>query len=289
MSERRETARRNSADAEWEFSEQARPELYRSGVKLSAIYPKKAHGVVKKNIFCISGLRPLPLFLCLILLIPTIVPGTATEPASVAFDAKRNLLAGTWKGGVCTYSFEAGDVLRVLRNDCASSDSLRCRYSWFRMGSHDCIALQPDEADNLSLQVLLIGETTESIAVIALGTPFVRIEGGEGINGIWKHMEPFTRVEWKLGVDTVEYRYTFIDPVTGREQVREVRNGVYRRANDRYEEGSLEVVFRDGNRAVVLPVVYKDMMYLFDLSPAKSLFGRVRESTAVADPLAAEE
>jgi hypothetical protein len=72
----------------------------------------------------------------------------------------------------------------------------------------------------------------------------------------------------------VEYRKTVFDFATGREAVVEEYRGVWKRAEGRYEPGSCEVTFGESGQSIVLPLVYRDMMYLFDLSPGKSLFIR---------------
>ncbi len=203
-------------------------------------------------------------------------PVPITEPSPGEATPKHELLTGTWSGGGCTYRIDPGGMLWIQRIG-APSDTLRGRYSWFRMGKHDCISMQREGGDILSLQVLLIGEVTESRAVIALGTPFMRAEKGKGIPGVWQHLDRLSRMEWKFGAETAEYRRTIYSPRPGGEQRVESRTGVYREASGKYEEGSFQLSFEDGSRAVILPIVYRNLMYVFDLSPAKSLFSRVRE------------
>lgn len=205
------------------------------------------------------------------------LPASApSPPPSGTAMSKRNLLAGTWRGGGCTYRIDSDGMVRIQRIG-VPGDSLRGRYAWFRMGDHDCISMQRENGDSLSLQVMLIGEVTDSRAVIALGTPFMRMERGKGIPGPWKHVDRLSRMEWKFGSETVEYRRTRINLQTGEEQVLESRAGSYHGANENYEDGSFQLSFQDGSGAVVLPIVYRNLMYLFDLTPVKSLFTRVRE------------
>jgi copper chaperone CopZ len=132
---------------------------------------------------------------------------------------------------------------------------------------------------------VLIGAVTDSRAVIALGTPFLRTERGRGVPGTWKHLDRLSRMEWKFGPDTAEYRRTRLNLKTGEEELAESRAGTYRAASEKYEDGSFLLSFRDGSQAVVLPIVYRNLMYLFDLTPAKSLFSRTREPVTEAGRL----
>lgn len=241
----------------------------------------------------------LPLLLVMLGNVPEIAPEPATgvtKPDSVASKTvpvapeqspgveitKRDLLMGTWKGGGCAYRIDPDGTMRIQRIG-APADTLRTRYAWFRMGNHDCITMHREDGDSLSLQVLLIGEVTDSRAVIALGSPFLRVETGKGITGTWKHLEHLSRMEWKLGPGTVEYRRTVVNPKTGEEQPAESRKGTFIPASGKYEDGSLQLSFDDGARAVVLPIVYRNLMYLFDLSPGKSLFSRIGDPISSAE------
>jgi hypothetical protein len=150
-------------------------------------------------------------------------------------------------------------------------------YSWFRLGEHDCIAFRKAIPGENDLEILLMGEMSDSTAIIALGTPFVRADSSRGLSGLWKHMEQCERMEWRFGPDTAEYRNTVFEPLTGTERMREERAGTLVKGEDN-EPGSFTVHFRDGKRATILPIIYRDIMYLFDLSPGKSYFVRERTS-----------
>lgn len=258
------------------------------------IYCKNEGRAVKYFKRRTSARRVLSVFFWFLLILLGIVSGTMPEPAidppaadraeSVpAPDAsgtpettsvtKRDLLSGAWTGGGCTYRIDPDGTILIHRVG-AASDSISGKYSWLTMGNHSCITMQRG-GNALSLQVYLIGDVTESRAVIALGTPFIRVGEGKGIPGTWKHMDRMSRMEWTLGPDTVDYRRTVINSRTLEEQVTEHRAGTYREAGGKYEDGSFQLSFQDGSRAVALPIVYRNLMYLFDLSPSKSLFTRV--------------
>lgn len=215
--------------------------------------------------------RILPCALFILLLL-TSGPSAQTGPGYTT--RKKERLVGAWNQRGLTYTFEDATTLNVTRLDGGPGGYIRGQYTWFTLGIHDCISFRKDPADSLSLQVVLIGEVTDSTAVLALGAPFVRSVPGRGLQGTWNHTENLTRIEWSFGSDTVEYRKTVFDFATGREAVVEEYRGVWKRAEGRYEPGSCEVTFGESGQSIVLPLVYRDMMYLFDLSPGKSLFIR---------------
>lgn len=185
---------------------------------------------------------------------------------------KRAALIGTWYRRTFIYTFEDSVRFRVVRP--GSRDIVRGRYSWVRIGTHDCISLWGARGDSTAVEILLVSEITDSTAVIGLGTPFVREGKGRGITGQWKHMEPFRRIDWTFGPGNVEYRSIVYHPSSGEGQIVEARAGTYSPAEDAAEPGSFAVRFGGGAEAMVLPLVYRDMLYVFDLSPGKAFFRR---------------
>ncbi len=79
-------------------------------------------------------------------------------------------------------------------------------------------------------------------------------------------------VQWNIGEATIDYSQVVLDLSTGEFKTVEERQGTYIRANRRYDAGRFYIDFQDGKKAVVLPIIYKDIMYMFDLSPRNSLF-----------------
>jgi hypothetical protein len=213
---------------------------------------------------------------CALFILLALASALFTQPDPENTNRKKGFLIGTWQKRGVTYVFEDAATLSVTRLGGGKSGFIRCPYTWFALGMHECISFQKDPADNLSLQVILVGEVTDSTAVLALGTPFIRSGPGGGLTGTWKHAEHLTRIEWTFGLDTVEYRKIVFDLSTGRETTVEEYQGQWRLAEKKYEPGSYEVTFGENKRATVLPIVYRDVMYLFDLSPGKSFFKRVK-------------
>ena len=211
---------------------------------------------------------------CALFLLLALPRDTSTQSGSGEINRKKTLLVGTWQKREITYLFEDEVTLSVTRLGGGPSGYIRSRYTWAALGMHDCFTFRKDPADSLSQQVVLVGEVADSTAVLALGTPFVRSGTGSGLTGTWNHVEHLIRIEWTIGQDTVEYRKMVFNADAGRETVVEEYRGTWRRAEGRYEPGSFTVNFPENGQAIVLPMVYRDLMYLFDLSPGKSLFTR---------------
>jgi len=195
-----------------------------------------------------------------------------TETVASQSLMKRSLMPGVWHRQGFSYMFADTGVFEA-RSAGSDDQSLKGEYAWFRLGGHDCIAFRNKRPGDDIFEVFLIGRVTDSSAIIALGTPFVRADSSRGLAGLWKHPASRGRIDWRFGPGTVSYRKTEFEPLSGRERVREERSGSYSKSDDP-EPGSFTVFFDDGNQSSVLPIVHRDMMYLFDLSPSKSLFSR---------------
>ena len=101
----------------------------------------------------------------------------STQSTGDDASGKKILLPGMWLKHGFAYHFEDDGTVTAL-NLGAPPSQIRSPYSWITMGSHSCIAFRKNPADSLSIEVLLVGEMTDSTAVLALGTPFVRAAGG---------------------------------------------------------------------------------------------------------------
>ncbi|MHB9030252.1 MAG: hypothetical protein ACYC9O_15910 [Candidatus Latescibacterota bacterium] len=227
-----------------------------------------------------GGKKAGKLLLLFLLMVFAAAPDISVQTWSSGSLEKQRLLPGVWHRRGFVYTFADSAAVQVRRTD-VPGQTVYGRYSWFRMGEHDCIIFRKGNAGENALEVILIGEISDSTAVIALGTPFVRADSSRGLTGLWKHLDRFERMEWRFGSDNAEYRKTVVEPLTGQERVVEERAGALVKGEDS-EPGNFTVSFRDGKRATVLPVIYRDMMYLFDLSPGKSYF--VRERAAQPSP-----
>ncbi len=208
---------------------------------------------------------------------------TGAPPAHV----KRQLLPGAWHRRGFSYMFADSGIFEARRTG-SPDQSLKGEYVWFRLGGHDCIAFRNKRPGDDFLEIFLIGRVTDSSAIIALGTPFIRADSSRGLAGLWKHQASHCRIEWRFGPGTASYRKTEFDSLSGSERITEERSGSYSKSDDP-EPGSFTVLFDDGNLSSVLPVVHRDMMCLFDLSPAKSLFSRgMDKQTSHMDQIGSE-
>jgi hypothetical protein len=211
--------------------------------------------------------------------------GFSAQPGYETPAAKKALLVGTWTKRGLTYAFEDTVSLSLSRRESGPERTIRGSYSWLSLGTHTCISFLKNPSDSLSQQVVLVGEMNDSTAVLAIGMPFVRSGTGSGLTGTWNHAEIMTRIEWTFGANTVEYRKFAVDVSTGHETVAEEHKGTWSHAGTGAEPGSYEIAFGGNDRAVVLPMVYRDMMYLFDLSSGKSLFAREKAAPPAGERL----
>ncbi len=225
-----------------------------------------------------------PLFLVFSLLVASALSVPAGDSLQ---EQKKLLLPGIWRCRGFIYAFEDDRKLRVERTG-STRQTVQGSYSWLRMAGHDCIVFRKNGSNVGDPEVYLIGTVTDSTAVIALGTPFVRADSSRGLSGLWKRMERYERVEWQFEANRVSFRKTGYDPDSGREQLIREWEGTYTRVQIP-EPGSFAVEFAYGEAATVLPIVYRDIMYLYDLSPSKSLFIRERPPLVEEAPSPAGE
>ena len=202
--------------------------------------------------------------------------GINTQSSSDGGREKHSRIIGTWTKRGLIYRFDADSTLTITKLGGGPSGYLHTPFRWFSMGTHDCITFRRDPSDSLSLEVFLVGTVTDTTAVLALGTPFIRSGEGRGVPGTWKHMDHFTKIEWIFSPETVSYRKSKFAIDTGNETTVEEYSGTWARADGRREPGTFVLSFGGGSRVFVLPIVHRDMMYLFDVSPGKSVFTRPR-------------
>jgi hypothetical protein len=203
---------------------------------------------------------------------------TSTQQGPGDVNSKKSLLIGTWIQGGLSYTFEDTSMLSVIGPSGGLAESIRTPYRWMKLGVHDCIVFQSNPPDSLSLQVVLVGEVGETEAVLALGVPFAREGKGTGLLGTWCHAERQTCMRWTIGPEDALYSESVCDIAEGSEKMIERHRGKWLNAPEYAEPGSFILDFGKIGQATVLPVVYLDMMYLFDLSKGKSLFTRMKHT-----------
>ena len=190
-------------------------------------------------------------------------------------------IVGGWERRGFSYVFDSTGVMKAVKITGVPIGFRQYTYSIFKMGINEFIEYR-GESDSTSLNVLLINDVRDSTAIIAYGTSFVRADSSEGMIGTWKRVEGFTTMIWSIKPQNIRYRETVYDIASGSTRIIENRGGTYSREPEvmnadakALSGGRYNIRFDDGRRAMVLPIIYKKLMYLFDLSPAKALFVRV--------------
>lgn len=213
------------------------------------------------------------------------------------FDRMEHLLAGTWRQRDITYHFGPGGVMTAVRGTDSEADSLRFRYHTL-VDAGNLFVEFSDGVSERPVSLMLVDGVTDSTALLALGTPFVRADGDDGLLGTWRHVAGRTGVTWTIADSTVSYAASRFEPETGEWTLIEERTGYYDRRQptpDRYDPqkppvdgGRIDIVFSDGGKRTMLPVLHGGRMFLFDLVPSKSGFLRPEYVTPAIAPPAAD-
>lgn len=200
------------------------------------------------------------------------------QTASAPID---HAIVGGWERRGFYYVFDSTGVMKAVKIYGDPIGFKLLTYSIIKMGVNEFIEYGGDK-NSTSLNMLLINDVRDSTAIISYGTPFVRADSSDGMLGTWKRVEGFTTMIWTIGPQDIRYLETVYDITTGGTKIIENRAGTYTREPEEMSYnakalsgGRYHIRFDDGIKATVLPIIYKKLMYLFDLSPAKALFKRV--------------
>ena len=204
------------------------------------------------------------------------VPGTTDIPVE-----KKEAVIGAWVHRDFYYVFK-DSVMTALKIEGEPKGYKTFRYMLERMGAHDLIIFGKDLSDSKNLDFLLVDEVTDSTAVFAAGTPFVRADSSTGLIGTWKHMKEFETILLTIKTNTVDYRETAWDVNTGLTHITEERYGLYTPGKGK-DRGRFYISFDDGTRTTIFPIIYGNILYLFDLCPRKSMFQRVERAPRYSD------
>ncbi len=184
-------------------------------------------------------------------------------------------LLGAWAHNRLLYRFDdqGGGEEAILEGNGFRREAFR--YTARRFETHT--VLMCDAETGSERWILYFAGETDTTAVIAVGTPFVRATGDSTslLEGTWRHIAGAARIDLTLAVDRIEYRHTEVDTLTGFEQVREERRGEIQKDKAAEALGRLRVRFEDGTETVLFPLRVGDVLYLFDLAPRKSCFMRI--------------
>ena len=183
-----------------------------------------------------------------------------------------NKIAGAWNNGNFYYSFDTNGVMRAIKIDSHPLSYGTYRYEVIAMGDHELIRYGKDLSDSASVKFLLVSSVTDSSAIFAYSIPFIRADSVNGLKGSWKHIDELSLIFLNIGMNTIDYNQAELDFNTGELITVEEHHGTYTRGGVMDEPGRFYIDFEDGKKAVVLPILFKDIMYMFDLNPSRSKF-----------------
>ncbi len=155
-------------------------------------------------------------------------------------------------------------------------------YSLREMGTVHTLRYGRDLKSTVDNELLVVADVTDSTAVIAYPTVFVREDSSKGFIGEWRHVEDLAALTLTVGAGSIEYSELRIDMVTGAEQTVTQKRGFYR-GNYGPRTGQFTVHYDDGSKARLLPLIFGKIMYLYDLSPRKSMFMRRNDFPSFRD------
>ena len=181
------------------------------------------------------------------------------------------------------YSFDEQGVMKVINIDSEPAYYNTYRYETIRMGSKEFIRYGKDLSDSTLVEYMLIGDVFDSTAVFAYGKTFVRAGSGKGLLGSWKHVDDLTEINWNIDKDAIAYKQMEFDFTTGELKTIEEHQGTYRIGKRTEDAGFFYIYFEDGKKTMILPIIFKDIMYVFDLNPSWSTFNLSENTPAFRD------
>ena len=200
-----------------------------------------------------------------------------------AFSASnKNSFQGTWINHRAKIIFDPGDSLRINLKLLPEKSGVFV-FETVPVGNMELIRYSKTLPDKSNSQFLLFADKTDSTANISYGIPFVRVSGDKGVFGTWKNIRDLSEIRWDIGADFIEYNETQLDLNTGFIIVKERHRGTYT-VGEGYYSGRFYVKFDDNVDAVIFPIVFGKIMYIFDMTPRRALFTVSRE-TPKADSL----
>lgn len=195
---------------------------------------------------------------------------------------KMDAIMNGWVQHDLYYVFDNRGVMKAVKILGDPVGYLQFRYTTFRMGANDFVEYTRKSDGKQSVNLLLVDVVTDSTAILSCGTPFVRADSSEGMLGTWKNIKNQTTMLLTIEPETIRYSETIFEIETGNFKTIESRQGKYRRepaGMDIYKKtengGRFHITFEDGRTRTMLPIIYDELMYLFDLTPTKSEFVKI--------------
>jgi hypothetical protein len=181
-------------------------------------------------------------------------------------------IAGSWLNGNFYYSFDADGVMRAIKIDSEPLFYQTYKYELFSMGDHELIRYGKDLSDSASVNFLFVAVENDSVTTFAFSTPLVRADSAKGLAGEWSHVDGYSSIYWNIGKNSVDYIQSSLDTDTGELVMLEEHHGTYTRGKSLTDPGWYYLDFQDGKKAVVLPILFKDILYMFDLNASRARF-----------------
>ncbi|MFC1528341.1 hypothetical protein ACFL5B_00375, partial [Candidatus Latescibacterota bacterium] len=151
------------------------------------------------------------------------------------------------------------------------------KYTYEKLGLFSLIRFGKDLSDSTDFNFLFVDEVTDSTAIFAYGTPFVRADSSSGLFGTWKYVKDLKTISITIRANTIDYRETRMDYKTGIINTIEERQGRLEVRKGRFR-GQFTIHFSDNTTSTVVPLLYNNIMYLYDISPRKSMFLRAKQT-----------
>ena len=181
-------------------------------------------------------------------------------------------ISGVWVNDDFYYSFDKNGVMKAIKTGSDPQMYSTYQYEMIAMRNYELIRYGKNLTESDYINFLLVNDLEDSTAQIAYGMPFVRADSSKGLQGTWEHLENLTRLTWHIDLRTIEYSQSILDTKTGTFQTVEEHRGVYTTSRKRKELGIYFITFEDGLRARIMPIIFQDVLYIFDLNPKRSQF-----------------
>ncbi|MCE5249974.1 hypothetical protein LLG96_07110 [bacterium] len=195
---------------------------------------------------------------------------------------KAHAIIGSWERRGFYYTFDDSASMRSVRIVSDPIGYREYRYSTFNIQVNTFIEFRENGSEKKERNFLLLDDVTDTTAVIAFGTPFIRADSSKGLTGAWKRIEDMKTMLWTIRGDSVYFMVSMYDPDSRKYVTLENRSGsfvrepqsinVYTKAES---GGRFHVHYDNGRSGLLLPVIYDDVLYVFDLTPGKADFVRV--------------
>ena len=101
-------------------------------------------------------------------------------------------------------------------------------YTIQNMGAIQLIRYGKNLSDSGDNSLILVDSVTDSTAVFAYPTIFIRTDSGSGFTGEWRHSKDLRAIQLSVGSGAIDYREMTVDTVSGALTLETVRHGFYR-------------------------------------------------------------